>query len=284
MLAVAAVVAPQLSQAEATDTDSVVKKYLGKWNYDQPDHDTMTNIATSNVPGRSEVPQIGDVVFTAEGQGRIVGRTDVGCTWRFKATSESLELDPPSQLCHNPTSNVAYTLTKWTVTVQGDHEKESITAKSHHPTGDYEFALDKGARTRATEFDPDAATKFTGAWTYDPADEQAGVNIRTTVRTAPDGTRTVERTPELGQVRILRDYDNRITAWTDNGCTWSLLTRGNTAKLDPPVQTCTLPTSKAVTISYWTIATDGRKQASVMSGTDERGGEFALSEGSLSKT
>lgn len=74
-----------------------------------------------------------------------------------------------------------------------------------------------------------------------------------------------------------------VTARTDNGCTWSLVARGNTAKLDPPIQTCTLPTSTAITIRSWTIATDGTQQASVMTGTDERGGNFALSGGSLSK-
>ncbi|WP_199618122.1 hypothetical protein [Paenibacillus alkalitolerans] len=268
----------------ATDTESnAVGKYLGRWNYDQPNRATMTNIATSNVPGRLQVPQIGDIVFTAEGPGRIVGRTDVGCTWRFKATPASLELDPPSQLCHNPTSNVAYTITQWTVTVEGVRENEIITAKSHRPEGDYDFVLKKGARTKAKEYDPDATTKFTGTWAYDPADPATGVNIRTTVRTAPDSTQNMERSPERGHVTITRDYANRITARTDDGCTWSLVARGNTAKLDPPIQTCMLPTSTAITISFWTIATDGRQQASVMTGTDERGGSFALSGGSLSK-
>lgn len=279
----AAAVVPQLSQAEATEAESkVIGKYLGRWNYDQPDRATMTNIATSNVPGRERVPQIGDIVFTAEGQGRIVGRTDVGCTWRFKATRASLELDPPSQLCHNPTSNIAYTITRWTVTVDGAHETETIIAKSHHPDRDYDFVLNTGARTKAKEYDPGATAKFTGTWTYDPADLATGVNIRTTFRRAPDGTTTPERTEEQGHVTVTRDYGNRITARTGDGCTWSLVARGNTAKLDPAIQTCTLPTSTAITIRSWTIATDGRKQASVMTGTDERGGNFALTIGSLS--
>lgn len=62
-----------------------------------------------------------------------------------------------------------------------------------------------------------------------------------------------------------------------------LVARGNTAKLDPPIQTCTLPTSTAITIRSWTVATDGRQQASVMTGTDEHGGNFALGGGSLSR-
>jgi hypothetical protein len=281
LLALAAIGTPQPSQAEHRTNST---KYLGRWNYDQPDRATMTNIAVSDLPGRSHTPQIGDIVFTAERAGRIVGRTDVGCTWRFQATHTSLELDPPSQLCHNPTSNIAYTITRWTVTVQGNHETETITATSHHRQGDYTFALQNGARTKAPEYDPAAAAKFTGTWTYDPHDMAAGVNVRTTVRTAPDGTPTMQRTAEQGQVAITGDYGNRITARTGDGCTWSLVARGNTAKLDPPIQTCTLQDSTAITIRSWTIATDGRQQASVITGTDERGGNFAVSGGSLSRT
>jgi hypothetical protein len=268
--------------ADATDDGStIVGKYLGRWNFDQPDRATMTNIARMNLPGREQVPQLGDIVFTAEGADRVVGRTDVGCTWRFKATPDSLELDPPSQLCHNPTSNVAYTLTRWTVTVDGDREKETTIGKSHRPERDYDFVLENGARTKATEYDPDATSKFTGTWAYDPADPTAGVNIRT-VRTAADGMQNVELSPQRGHVTITMDHGNRITARTDDGCTWSLVARGNTAKLDPPIQTCTLPTSNAITIRSWTIATNGNQQATVMTGTDEHGGNFTLS-GSLTK-
>jgi hypothetical protein len=293
LLAVAMAVAigvPQMRQAAATDAEAAdaesaaVGKYLGRWNYDQPNRDTGTNIATSNVPGRPKVPAIGDIVFTAEGADKVVGRTDVGCTWRFKATRASLELDPASQLCHNPTSNVAYTISQWTVTVEGNRQTEKIIAKSHRPGDrDYDWELSKGARTKAEEYDPDATPKFTGTWAYDPADEATGVNIRTTVRTAPDGTRIVEHSQEHGHVTITRDYGNRITARTDDGCTWSLVARGNTAQLDPSIQTCTRSATSAITIGFWTIATDGSQQASVMTGTDERGGSFNLSVGSLSQ-
>lgn len=273
---------PDTAQAETTADENAVGKYLGRWNYDQPDLATRTNIALSNLPGREQVPTIGDIVFTAEGADRLVGRTDVGCTWRFKATPGSLELDPPSQLCHNPTSNVAYTISRWTVIVEGDRQTEILTSKSHHPDGDYDFVLEKGARTRAAEYDPEATTKFTGTWGYDPADPAAGVNIRT-VRAAVGGMQNVERSPQRGQVTISTDGTNRITARTDDGCTWSLIARGNTAKLDPPIQTCTLTASGAITKRSWTIATDGTRQASVMTGTDEHGRGFALSGGSLSK-
>jgi hypothetical protein len=42
-----------------------------------------------------------------------------------------------------------------------------------------------------------------------------------------------------------------------------------------------LPTSVAITLKYWTITTDGRQQVSMIIGTDERGGSFVLSTGSL---
>lgn len=285
-LAVMAATIGVLSQtrAEATlEEATTAGKYLGRWNYDQPDRATMTNIAEMNLPGGFQAPQIGDIVFTAEGPDRIVGRTDVGCTWRFHATPRSLELDPPSQLCHNPTMNIRYTITTWTVTVTGDHETETIAAKSHHPGHDYDFTLEKGARTKAKEYDPDATTNFTGTWVYDPSDPKTRVNIRTTIHTASDGTLTVAESPERGHVTITRDYANRVTARTDDGCTWSLVTRGNTAKLDPPIQTCTRPTSTAITIRFWTIASNGRQQATTMTGTDESGGNFVLSAGSLTK-
>ncbi|MFD0201247.1 MULTISPECIES: hypothetical protein [Saccharothrix] len=280
LLALVVVGVPRAGQAEQYRHTG---EYLGRWNYDLPDPGTMTNIATSTVPGRSRVPQIGDVVFVADGPGRIVGRTDVGCTWRFAVTRGSLELDPPSQLCHNPTSRVAYTISRWTVAVEGAREVETIRATSHHPDGDHAFVLEKGARTKAAEHDPTAAAKFAGTWTHDPADLAAGVNARTTVRTAPDGTRTREQTPERGQVTITLDRGNRMTARTGDGCAWSLVARGNTAKLDPPIQTCTRSATTAITTRSWTVATDGTRQASVMTGTDERGGDFALGGGSLSR-
>lgn len=257
-LVLAAIVVPRLSQAqEAPAERDAVGKYLGRWNYDQPDRDTMTNIATSNLPGVGGVPQIGDIVFTAEGAGRVIGRTDVGCTWRFQATRDSLELDPSTQSCHNPTADLDYTISRWTVAVDGVRERETIIATSHYPHGNYDFVLEKGARTKSQEYDPAATRKFTGTWTDGSADPANGVTIT-------------------------REYTNRITARTGDGCTWSLVARGNTAKLDPPIQTCTLPTAAVATIRFWTIATDGQEQAYLMTGTDEGGSSFTR-RGSLTK-
>jgi len=264
---------PGASAAPAPGGDS---QYLGRWNYDQPDYATMTNIAEMNVPGGLLAPQIGDVVFTREPHGRIVGRTDVGCTWRFRAVPGALELDPPSQLCHNPTMNIAYTITRWTVTVSGQRERETIEATSHHPDRDYVFVLRNGARTKAGASN---TRDFLGSWSYDPADPTTGVNMRSTSTDSQPPTAV----PEQGTARIVGDYENRITARTDDSCTWTLLVRGNTAKLDPPVQTCIPTGTAAVTLHYWTITSDGTRQASIIIGTDQHGGQFAISKGSLTK-
>jgi hypothetical protein len=45
----------------------------------------------------------------------------------------------------------------------------------------------------------------------------------------PDGTPKVVESPQQGRVTVTKDYDNRVTAQTDDGCTWTQLARGNTA-------------------------------------------------------
>ncbi|MFE2996595.1 hypothetical protein ACFXG4_16445 [Nocardia sp. NPDC059246] len=218
--------------------------YLGRWNYDFPDHSTMVNYATENVPGVPDGPQIGDIIFTSSAPGRVTGRTDVGCTWEFKSVADGLTLDPPNQTCHNPTFGYSYTTTAWTVRVHGDKETESITALSHHQDADYTFTLQHGARTRVREDDPDAAKAFEGNWSADNAPQ--------------------------GNVTLARNYGDRLVARTGDGCTWTLVSRGDTAKLDPPAQTCTQGDS-AVTLRFWTIADSGDHQISTMTGTDAKG-------------
>lgn len=259
----------------ASATRDGTAAHLGRWNYDQPDPTTMTNIAEMDVPGGLQVPQIGDIVYTSEPDGRLVGRTDVGCTWRFRVASGALELDPPGQFCHNPTLNVAYTINRWTVTTSGQRQRESIEATSHVGDRDYAFVLRHGARTKAGA----ANTRdFLGSWTYAPASPATGVNMRTTTRAGEPPAST----PEQGTTRIAADYENRITARTPDDCTWTLLVRGNTAKLDPPVQTCPSGTT-SITLDYWTIAGDGHRQFSIMRGTDRSGDRFLVSKGQLTR-
>jgi len=70
---------------------TAVDKYLGMWNYDEPDLRTMTDIAVITCPPAEkscaaspplELPQIGFVVFSPGPHGSVVGRTDQGCTRR----------------------------------------------------------------------------------------------------------------------------------------------------------------------------------------------------------
>ncbi|MFJ9363873.1 hypothetical protein ACIRRA_05545 [Nocardia sp. NPDC101769] len=238
--------------------ESVAESYQGRWNYDLPDVATMTNIATMNIGEGLRGPQIGDIVFTSAGPHRIVGRTDVGCTWQFDITDDGLALASPGQTCYNPTAGYAYTMTEWAIHVSGIHETESIKAISHHSDRDYEFDLAHGARTRTTEDDPGSAKAFLGTWSYGPPDPATGANTQLTVGAAP--------TPLTGTLTITGDYGSRVTAHTPDGCDWTLLTRGDTAKLDPPAQTCTVANS-AVTLTYWTIVTDGSHQISAVYGT-----------------
>jgi hypothetical protein len=287
-LALASVLVPAAVAAADTAPSSTPPEagaYLGKWNYDQPDRATGINIAEVDIPGapRMVVPQIGDIVFRSAGDGRVTGFTDIGCTWLFRVAASSLELDPAAQLCRNALLHVSYTVTRYTVTVAGTHMQEFIRATAHLPQAESEFILAKGARTRTREYDPPAAAQFIGTWAYDPADPAGPVNIRITQYPQADGTTQVVNSPEQGEVTITHDFDNRITAHTSDGCTWSMLARGNTAKLDPPLQTCTRASSAAITIRYWTIASDGQRQSVLITGTDERGGDFVLNPGSLTR-
>ncbi|WP_330254619.1 hypothetical protein OG874_08775 [Nocardia sp. NBC_00565] len=142
--------------------------------------------------------------------------------------------------------------------------------------------MNKGARTRTAESDPAATAAFTGTWRYDPADPVTRRNIRST-RTMGQGGTSLSDTPEQGAVAITADYDNRLTARTADGCTWTLLARGNTAKLDPPAQTCPRPGDTTITLRSWTIATDGHHQDAIMIGADEHNDAFTVGTGSLTK-
>jgi hypothetical protein len=279
-------------QAQAKSRQPSQHQYLGTWNYDQPDRASMTNIAVISCPAASTscrpsppllVPQIGDIVFSRTAGGGIVGHTDQGCTWTFKVLATSLELDPPSQYCFNHVIDSSYTITKWSVTLSGHRERETIQAISHQPTGDYEFRLENGSRTKVVGHDwPQARSVFPGTWEYDPPDPKSRVNILVTRYTGPDGQVQVVQSPQRGLVTLTSGREQTMTAQTEDGCSWTLAARGNTAELEPALQTCQTP-RRIVTVRFWAIASDGKHQASVVAGVDERGGRFLLSVGSLTK-
>ncbi|WP_061293021.1 hypothetical protein [Herbidospora cretacea] len=246
-----------------------VHQYLGTWNYDQPDRASMRNVAVIGSVPPIHVPQIGDIVFTRSATG-VTGRTDQGCTWTFAVRRASLELDPPSQNCFNRVIGSSYTITRWSVTVAGNRERETIEAVSHQPTGDYAFRLEEGSRTRAAK---GPTVRFAGSWRYDPADPATRVNILTT--RYPD---RMTQTPRQGVVTFAKGPGNVLTARTEDGCAWRLTARGNTARLDPAEQTC-----QGTRLTFWTVAGDGERQASILAGTAADGGNFLLSVGSLTR-
>jgi hypothetical protein len=252
----------------------------------------MTNVAVISCPGSSaycagtppfEVPQIGDVVFSADTGGGIVAHTDQGCTWRFAVHPRSLQLNPPSQYCFNQVIGSGYTITRWSVTVSGPYEKETLEAISHHPNGDFNFLLHNGSRTKVKDSSwHDATRRLVGTWKYDAANPQTGVNILTSRYTQPDGQVQVVTSAQRGLVTFTKGRDHMIAARTGDGCQWTLVARGNTAELQPAVQTCRLPSS-TTTLRFWSIASDGKHQASIMAGVDDHGGSFLLIIGNLTK-
>jgi hypothetical protein len=268
--------------------------YLGTWNYDQPDQATMRNIAVLSCPPGGagcpsgllplplHIPQIGNIVFAAAADGRVVGRTDQGCTWTFTVRSDSLELSE-AQSCFNHTIGSAYTLTRWSVTVVGNHERETIIGISHQPTGDLVTTMHHGARTRATGVGGfPAMARFLGAWTYDPASPHTLVNMLVTV---PSGADDPVLSPVQGAVRVTSEHYGVIVAHTADGCRWTLAVQGNTAELDPATQTCRLA-SGTVTLFFWSAASDGEHENSVMAGIKDRNGQesnFYLYIGALTK-
>jgi hypothetical protein len=295
---------PDLRQGQvdaSTARGSTPSNYLGTWNYDMPDRVTMRNVATASCSpsntkcssaaqhGRSspsfKLPQIGYVTFSQTSDGAIIGHTDQGCTWRFEPGPRSLELTPPSQSCFNHVIGSGYTITRWSVTVSGRRERETIAAVSHLPIGDYDFLLGGGRRTKVPDKTPHTATgRFVGRWTYDAPDPRSQVNIVTTQESGPGGVVALH-SPKHGVVTFTPRGSDALTARTEDGCTWTLVVRGNTAELAPAVQTCQR-TNSTIIFRFWSIASDGRHQDTIIAGSEDGGGStsnFSLSIGALTK-
>lgn len=279
-----------------------VASHLGRWNYDQPDRDRGINIAElrcpvaepgcaspfPHVPAGSVVslPQVGGIVLTQAADGTVIGRTDQGCTWQFVARQRSLELHPAPQYCLNPTIRSGYTLTSWTITAAGRRAREAITGISHHPSGDYEFVLDNGRRTRAEDRSaPDPARRFVGTWTYDSADPAANVNVGILRTAGPDGAVQVRSEPQTGSVTLTSERPGALSVHTRDGCRWTFAVSGNTAVLDPAGQTCRVA-GEVVEVVSWTMASDGRRQASIFSANRQHDGvtsTYVLTGGALTR-
>jgi hypothetical protein len=237
-----------------------VQKYLGYWNYDQPNMTTLNNVTVLECPGGGgqcdsqlplplKVPQVGWVLFSAGPNGTVNGHTDQGCTWNFQVTPASLELSSTTQECFNSDIGSAYNLTRWSVTVTGNKEREQIIANSYQPNGVTLISTMKsGSRTRV---DGSQGQKplalFLGSYTYNPAD----FNTLTNVVVTDKGTAY----PQQGTVQFTRENRSMILARTPDGCKWTLTVRGNTAELNPATQTCHLADGQT-SLRYWAIVTD----------------------------
>jgi hypothetical protein len=248
--------------------------FLGVWNYQTPDPATGLNIAVVGGHGFTEdFPQIGWVDFTRGRNGQVTGRTDQGCTWQFAVKGGELQLAYPGQQCFNKVIGSRYQMNRWTVSVNGNREREYIQATSFLPSGSYTFTLAHGGRTRATQ---DATADYAGHWTFSPANPRTGVNMETVVSSAG---KAAER-PVSGEVSITRS-GKVIHARTANGCVWKLDVDGNTAELAGK-QTCRLAGGSTQTYSFWSMAVGGGHVYAAMSGSTNAG-EFSLATGLLTR-
>ncbi|MGC1780904.1 MAG: hypothetical protein WA708_00120 [Acidobacteriaceae bacterium] len=63
-----------------------------------------------------------------------------------------------------------------------------------------------------------------------------------------------------GSMAIEQTGPHSITAVNENGCTLKFDVEGNTAALNPSVQTCeNAPKGTPKTYNFWTMATDGKE-------------------------
>jgi hypothetical protein len=266
-------------------------KYLGVWNYDQPREKTSENMAQLQCPapkGSPEgmhgfgmvIPQIGNLTITKAADGHLEGRTDQGCTWAFKAGANSAELDPASQTCFNKVIGSSYTITQWSIQVDGKQESEKLAAKSHHQMGDCDFGLQNGKRTKADS--TDSSSLFVGEWQYDTSDPRIRMNVAQQIC----GGKSAQPAPVpmSGTINISKISDGILAAATSDGCSWKLNVQGNTAILDSP-QSCEKD-GKTSRMNSWTIASDGQHQLSTMKSEQTAGDEnctTVLGTGSLTR-
>lgn len=154
------------AQASATNPSSATntQKYFRTWNY-EPDGTTVRHIAVISCPTGSngwpssqlrlplDLPQLGNVVFSAAADGTVVGRTNQGCTWRFAVAARWLELSPPGPYCFNHNVGSSYALNRWSVGVVGNHDREVVVGVSHQPNGDdLVTTMNYGATAKAGVF------------------------------------------------------------------------------------------------------------------------------------
>lgn len=268
-----------LSSEQSEQSEQNAQKYLGTWNYDQPDLATLNNVAVmacpdgggtcdNQLPLPLQIPQVGWVVFSPGPNGSVNGQTDQGCTWNFTVTRTGLELSSTTQMCFNHNIGSAYNITQWSVTVEGNHEQERIVSRSFQPNGTVLIAtMNSGSRTKVAGVGgQESFSHFLGQFTYDPVNFSTLDNV---VSTDQGTTR-----PEQGMIQFTSDGYGTVVAHTPDGCSWTLAVRGNTAELDPATQTCQLASDHTVSLRYWAIVTDdGVRLSAFRSGASSLNGQ-----------
>ncbi|WP_426513638.1 hypothetical protein ACPPVO_25345 [Dactylosporangium sp. McL0621] len=272
LLAPAALLAVPVGVATASPPRD---KYLGRWNYDQPDPATGNNIAVlacpdggvacnhnPDLPLPLSIPQVGWIDFTPGPRGTVYGHTDQGCTWNFSVSGVGLELSSPTQLCFNATIGQYYSIKQWSVQVDGDAEREQIVSQSIQPNGDILYTtMNFGTKGRPSRHRATGApvNRFTGSFTHDPFSFRTLTNVTVTDKGGA--------AQETGVVRIERAGGDRIVARTPDGCRWALRVQGNTAELlDPATQSCQVGENTR-SLRYWALVTDdGRHLSGFRSG------------------
>jgi hypothetical protein len=275
LLAVAVPVGVAMASAPSSARD----KYLGRWNYDQPDTATGNNVAVlacpdggavcshnPDLPLPLSIPQVGWIEFSPGPSGTLYGHTDQGCTWNFSVTPAGVELSSQTQLCFNATIGQYYSIKQWSVQVAGDVEHEQIVSQSIQPNGDILYTrMNFNTKARpsrhrvADSANGSSVNRFVGSFAHDPVSFPTLVNVTVTDKGSAS--------PEAGVVRIDRAGGDRIVAHTPDGCRWTLRVQGNTAELlDPATQSCRVG-ANTLSLRYWALVTDdGRHLSGFRSG------------------
>jgi hypothetical protein len=85
----------------------------------------------------------------------------------------------------------------------------------------------------------DDTTSFAGTWNYDLPSYEKDINVSRI--SCPKGKTPPDRTlfvPQVGSIKIIRIGENRMLGTTDQGCSWTFITKGNSAHLDGPQKSC----------------------------------------------
>jgi hypothetical protein len=94
----------------------------------------------------------------------------------------------------------------------------------------------------------DGTTPFLGTWNYDLPNYEKDINISRIScpkgKTPPDRTLLV---PQIGSLTVTKTGENKMLGTTDQGCSWTFVTQGNTAHLDGLQKSCF---NKIIQVSY----------------------------------